>query len=103
MNRSFDLCPDCDPGLRGPDVKAGEHHIAVRFGDMGREWRVLLDGADVGDRSDESWAGPDGWVRLLVDEDGQAHICARCGQDVARQIAHGDVEISYIPSRNPHY
>lgn len=95
-------CKECDPSLlaqsnAGPG-RQGEHHFAVRFGDVflpggGKRMVVTVDGGRV-EHGYETLAGADGVSYAFSDP---RHLCRRCGEDACVTMRRGRVAVSIGP------
>lgn len=61
-------CRYCEPRLSPTSDRQGENHVAVRFGDVRPDQRVLHDGVQV-DGCVEVMAGEGGWAILELTKD----------------------------------
>lgn len=95
-------CKECDPSLlaqsdAGPG-RQGEHHFAVRFGDIflpgdGKWMVVTVDGERV-KHGYETLAGADGVSYAFSDP---LHLCRRCGEEACVTVRRGMVAVSIGP------
>ena len=85
------LCINCR-GLRLPDQRLGENHIAARFADYGR---AFLNGEDISDDCTEAFASRGaGWVAVICER--PYPICRQCQDQPCGFVARGDVRIEVL-------
>ncbi len=83
-------CRMCSPDSYPSGPRQGEHHAAVRFGDVAI-WHAWLDGEPVENRCVEALAGKPGVVYLWSEP---PHLCGQCHRNHCEQRFVGDVRIA---------